>query len=175
LRALRLLSILSVLLMVGCASLGGAYRVKYPITQATGKYTVRVAFYRSKGDSSAAKLADQMADFYRKAGHEAYVTDLCNTAILSVGSFNDENDPELIATWKREYDKYRKMRGGQDSLYQQQLDRFHEGSGALGDRPWPIKIELLQMRMKRAQGKISRQEYKRYLERTVNPPATMNQ
>ena len=160
-RAFRLLSLLSVF-VVGCAS--NIPHQKYPITSATGKYTVRTNFFFPQGDSSAAELADQVADVYRRGGQEAYVTDLGNRAILSVGSFDRRDDPKLMETWRRELEKYRKLHGGADSTFQQQLDRFHEDSRSLGDRPMPESIELLQMKMRRVRGEVSREEYLRFLE-----------
>lgn len=167
---MRIVKMLSLLAIVGLAGCVTSPAVKYPITKATGKYTIRVAFFIGQGESSAAKLAGEVAEAYRGTGHEAYVTDLCNRAILSVGNFDDADDPALKATWKREYEKYRKRRGGRDSVFQEQLDRFHGGRGALGDRPWPVSVELLQMRMKRAQGKVSEEEMRLYLESTVAQP-----
>ncbi len=164
---LKMLSVLAIVGLAGCATIPA---VNYPITKATGKYTIRVAFFIGQGESSAAKLAGEVAEVYRKTGHEAYVTDLCNRAILSVGSFDDKDDPALRETWRREYEKYRKRRGGRESVFQEQLDSFHGGQSALGDRPWPISIELLQMRMKRAQGKISAEEMKLYLESLAAQP-----
>lgn len=161
-RALKCLTLLSIAVLVGCGS--NIPNVRYPITSATGKYTVRTNFFWAQGDSSAAELADQLAEVYRRGGQDAYVTDLGNRAILSVGSFESRNDPRLIATWRKEYAKYQKLHGGTDSTFQQQLDRFHEDNRALGDRPYPESIELLQMKMKRVRGEISREQYLEFLE-----------
>lgn len=143
---------------------GKNVRLRYPITNAQGKWTIRVGFFYGVGDKPAAQLADEAAEGFRKAGREAYVTDMGNRAILSVGSFKDPEDPRLFAAWKQEHDNYLRMRGGQASTFQKQMDSFHEGNGPLGDGPWPIEIEALQMRMKVTQGKITPEQYAKYRE-----------
>ena len=139
-------------------------RHAHPITEARGKYTVRVTFYYAMGDETAAQLAEKACQGYRKIGYEAYVTDLGNRAILTVGSFNDPDDPQLIATWKREYDNYLSVRGGKESSFQQELDRYYQGAGSIGDRPWPVEIEPLQMRMKLTYGTITQEQWNKYLQ-----------
>jgi len=139
-------------------------KLKYPITDANGKWTVRVGFYYGQGQSTAAQLADQAAEGYRKAGREAYVTDMGVNAILTVGSFTDPKDPRLIATWQQERDDYLRAHGGKESSFQQDMNRFFEGSRAVGDQPWPVDIERLQMRMKYTQGKITQAQWNKFNE-----------
>ncbi len=146
-----------------------AVNLKYPITQAKGKYTIRAYPIWGSATSTAAQLADEDAERYRKAGYEAYVTDLGRMAWITVGSYNDPDDPELIRNWKREYDNYLKRRGGKESDFQKELDRFHEGNGVIGDRPWPVETEIFQMKMKLTQGKITQQEWNAFQEKRTNP------
>lgn len=139
--------------------------LRWPITNAGGNWTIRAyTFYSLAGQPSAAKQADDMADYYRKQGREAWVTDMGNRAILSVGSFTDSKDPRLTAAWKQEYTDYLKIHGGRASDFQKQLDSYYEGSGALGDQPWPVDLKVLQMKMKLTQGKITQEEFNRYME-----------
>ena len=149
-----------------------AYRkvpVKYPITSAPAgaKYTVRLSFYYPSPDKTAVEIANENAEALRKGGEEAYVTDLGGPAIVTIGAFSDPKDPRLLATWRKYYEQYLKIRGGRESSFQQQMDQFFEGSQALGDRPWPIQVSSLQMRMKRIQGLISDAEWQKYLDESM--------
>ena len=142
--------------------------LRWPITNAAGNWTIRAyTFYSLAGQPSAAQQADDLAGYYRKQGREAWVTDMGNRAILSVGSFSDPKDPRLTAAWKLEYADYLKIHGGRETDFQKQLDNYYEGSGALGDQPWPVDLKMLQMKMKLTQGRITQDEFNRYMESTM--------
>ena len=90
-----------------------------PIFNAKGKWTVRLAFYKPNPQKklSALYYANDLARRLRADGHDAYVTDLISLAIVSVGTFNDERDPELLRLWKQAYEDWLKIHGGRKSSF----------------------------------------------------------
>jgi hypothetical protein len=127
-------------------------QVVHPIFEADGKWTVRVAFYHADQTTglSALHYANEAARRMRKNGYEAYVTDFQSLAIVSLGSFKDEHDPELLSLWKSAYEDWLKIRGGQKSEFRKQMEEFYGENTVFGDQPWPVRIIELQVKMKAA-------------------------
>jgi|GEM_PF-6542504 hypothetical protein len=126
--------------------------VVHPIFEADGKWTVRVAFYHPDNTKglSALHYANDAARTMRKNGYEAYVTDLQSLAIVSIGSFKDEHDPELIKLWNAAYDDWLKIHGGKNSAFREKMQEFYGDKTVFGDQPWPVRIIELQVKMKLA-------------------------
>jgi hypothetical protein len=124
--------------------------VKWSILQAQGRYTIRVAFFYDNPDTGyrAVHYANNAANHLRAAGEEAYVTSLGTRAILSVGTFDEKSDPELRATWRRQYQAYLERNGGKESAYRRKMVQIHGKDTPLGDQPWPVSVATLQIKMK---------------------------
>jgi hypothetical protein len=142
-----------------------------PIFNARGKWTIRLAFFHDdrKTGHSALHYANDFARTLRTKGHDAFVTDLRSMAIVSMGQFNDERDPQLISTWRQAYEDWMRIHGGRESQFRLQMQEFYGGKTVFGDQPWPVSIIDLQMKMKSAY-KIQPTEeekrlYKEYLDR----------
>ncbi len=123
----------------------------HPIFEARGMWTVRMLFFhanRKKG-TSALHNANNYVRVLRKKGYEAYVTDRLSTAIVSIGSFNREDDPEMIKIWRDAHNQWRRIHKGK-SGFQKSLERWHGKNIPFGDDPRPISIIDLQIKMKGA-------------------------
>ena len=123
-----------------------------PILNATGKWTIRLAFYHPEPDKqlSALFFANQHARELRKKGYDAYVTDLIGLAIVSVGSFDDERDPKLVELWRECYEDWTKIFGGRKSAFRESMEQFYGDKTVFGDQPWPVSIIEMQVKMKAA-------------------------
>jgi len=121
-----------------------------PILEAKGKWTVRLAFYYDDEQRrlTALHYANNHARTLRQNGFEGYVTDLPGSAIVSVGSFDDERDPELLKLWREAYDEWLKMHGGRKSGFREKMEEFYGEKTVFGDQPWPVSIIELQVQMK---------------------------
>jgi hypothetical protein len=163
-----LLPILGVVALAGCTGQDG--RVHYPITEATGLYTIRVGFYNSlpRKGIDAVTEANEAADALRRAGHEAYVTDLKTLAIVTVGSYDSRDDPRMKALWQRFYEAWERKAGRTTlGMAQRELEKWYGEDTPLGNRPWPTPVITLQYKMKTAQGTLTEadeQRYRNYLE-----------
>lgn len=148
-------------------------KIVHPIFEADGKWTVRVAFYRSnpKKKLTALHYANELAKALRKKGEEAYVTDLISLAIVSVGTFDRARDPELTRTWRKYYDGWLALRKGRKSQFRESMEHFYGARTIFGDQPWPVGIIDLQVKMKSAY-KIpltaeDKKRHKKYLKERV--------
>jgi hypothetical protein len=136
-----------------------------PILDAKGKWTVRLIFFYPdvKAGLSGLHYANNHARTLRQKGYEAYVTDLVSFAIVSIGSFNDERDPELIKIWRESYEDWLKIRGGRKSAFREEMERFYGEKTVFGDQPWPVSIIELQVQMKGAYKiPLTEEDKKRY-------------
>jgi len=127
-------------------------QIVHPIFEADGEWTVRVAFYHPDATKglSALRYANDAARTMRKNGYEAYVTDFQAIAIVSIGSFKDKHDPELIRLWNQAYDDWLKIHGGRKSTFREQMESFYGENTVFGDQPWPVRILELRVKMKNA-------------------------
>ncbi len=143
--------------------------IEWPIWAARGKWTVRLAFYNPTPDTgySALHYANIHARELRKKGYEAYITDLISKAIVTVGSFDSPNDPQLIALWRQAYEDWTKIYGGRASPFRESMARFYGNNTVFGDQPMPVAVIELQVAMKNAYGVALNEEDKaKYLEFT---------
>ena len=158
------------LLLVAAGCIGETRQAMYPITEARGRYTIRVGFYRSwpRKGIDGLEEANKAAIALRRAGHEAYVTDMITQAIVTVGTFDDKDDPRLKATWKGFYEEWQR-KAGHTTLGQAQkeLEKWYGEDTPFGSRPWPVAIISQQRKMKKALGTwtaADEQRYQDYLE-----------
>ena len=153
----------SVMMLAGC--LGQETRAVYPITEVQGLYTIRIGIYQSfprRGIDAVAE-ANKAAVALRRAGHEAYVADLKTQAIVTVGLFNDPNDPRLKATWQRFYEEWQRKAGNTTlGKAQEILDEWHGKDTPFGSKIWPVPVIELQVKMKRALGTVTEADEQRY-------------
>ena len=135
---------------------GTAYKadteIVSPIINCRGNWTVRLAFYNPDPQKKLTALyfANQHVRNLCKQGYDAYVTDLVSKAIVSVGSFENENDPKLLETWRQAYDDWMKIYGGRKSPFRESMEQFYGNKTVFGDQPWPVAVIDLQIKMKGA-------------------------
>jgi hypothetical protein len=147
--------------------------IVHPILEAKGNWTVRVIFYHPSPDKglSALYYANQHARKARENGYDAYVTDLISMAIVSVGSFESEDDPKLKEIWRQSYDEWMKIHGGKESAFRESMERAYGKDTVFGDQPWPVSIIDLQVKMKNAYRipltEDDKRRHKEYISRRV--------
>ena len=126
--------------------------IEWPIWAAKGKWTVRLAFYNPTPDKgfSALHYANIHAHALREKGYDAYITDLITKAIVTVGSFENSNDPKLVEIWRQGYEDWTKIYGGRVSPFRESMQRFYGNNTVFGDQPMPVSIIELQVAMKNA-------------------------
>lgn len=120
----------------------------HPIFEAKGRWTVRLLFFypNKKKGTTALHNANNYVRARRKKGDEVYVTDLLSSAIVSVGSFDRDDDPKMIEIWRKAHNQWRRIHGGK-SGFQKTMERLHK-TKTFGDDPRPISIIDLQIKMK---------------------------
>jgi len=142
-------------------------KIVNPILDARGNWTVRVAwtYCNLTTKRSALSYANELAESLQKKGYRPYVTDFLTRAIVSVGAWDDPQDPELKRVWKEMYDAWLEVHGGHKSGFRAAMEGFYGKDTPFGDHPMPVSIIDLQVKMKGAYGiELTEDDKRRYKE-----------
>jgi len=138
-----------------------------PILEAKGNWTIRVWFFygNPRKKRSALSYANDMARSLQGKGYTPYITDMLTKAIVTVGAWDEANDPELKRVWREMYDGWLETHRGKQSTFSKTMSQWYSKKTVFGDQPRPISILDLQMKMKGAYGiQPTPDELKRYKE-----------